>query len=342
MRILFIGSTQGTACSLYYFTSFSRLGHSVIPFDPEYFQASNPLEKIAVRLRKGPTPKKVQRVSDRIVDICRRNRFDLVFVMAENFFSHATMEEIRKHVPNPPLFAFHSHDNVFSSGICKPADFEKTLRAYDFLFTTKSQNVARYKQLGQANAYFIPSAYEPSVHQPVPLSYSRCADRNLKVTFVGTYDHSRQPYLEAIGWENLHVWGNDWKRFPGYTAHADRIAAHAIYYFEFADVMSRSQCSLGLLREEAEDLHTQRTFEIPACGALQVAPRNEEILSFFREGEEIVCFASPEELRDKLNHYLANEGERSRIARKGHERCLKDHHTYQDRVSEMIGIIWRV
>lgn len=337
MRALFFGSTRGTACSLHYFTSLVRLGHEALPFDPEYFAAQGPVERLLIRARKGPTPRKMRRVSEALVRLCRESRFDLVFVMAENFLESETIETIRRASASPPRFLYHSHDNNFAPGILKPPGFFDTLAAYDAVFTTKSQNVARYREIGQTNAHYVPSAYEPTVHHPVPAAYSRY-ERDFDVTFIGTFDGSRPPLLEAAGWDRLHVWGSDWRRWPDYARHAERITPRPVYYFEFADVLSRSRCALGLLREEAEDRHTQRTFEIPACGALQVAPRNDEILSFFDEGKEIVCFGSREELKEKLDYYLSHETERKRIARAGYERCLAGRHTYVDRVAEMIRL----
>lgn len=336
MNILFIGSTSGDRCSLYYFTGFSRLGHTAIPLDPGYFETSSLVDRVQLRLRKAPSSAKIDSVSQKVIQMCRTNAFDIVFVMAENYFSHETMETIRSSVKRPPLFLYHSHDNNFSAGILKPKDFDWTLRAYDFVFTTKSQNVAKYKALGQPNSFYVPSAYEHTVHRPISASESQLGDKKIDVSFIGTYDGSRLKYLDAIGWDKLQVWGSDWRRYPKYLAHRSQINPSAVYYLEFSDILSHSRVNLGLLREEAEDLHTQRTFEIPACGGLQVAPRNDEILSYFEEKKEIVCFSSVEELKDVVKYYLANEKERAAIAKKGHERVMRDKHSYLDRVEEFI------
>lgn len=341
MNVLFFGSTDGTACALHYFTAMVRMGLAVMPYNPRYFEAESPFERIQIRLRHGPTPKKIMEVSEELVGLCRRNRFDAVFVLAENFIDVSTIETIRKTVPHPPLFLYHSHDNNFSPGICKGKDFFEALALFDFVFTTKSQNVEKYKALGQRNSYFIPSAYEPTVHRPVPETESRLGDRLFDVIFIGTYDYSRDPQLEAIGWDRLRVWGSHWTRYQNFSQYRDRIVPTPIYYLEFADVMSHCKISLGLLREEVEDRHTQRTFEIPACGALQLAPRNDEILSFFEEGKEIACFSSLEELREKADYYLSHDGERQKIAQGGYQKCLGGKHTYVDRVTEMFRLAQR-
>ncbi|MBI3294809.1 MAG: glycosyltransferase [Deltaproteobacteria bacterium] len=338
MKALFIGSTRGTACSLYYFTSLVRLGVDVVPFDPDYFTPRSGLEKILFRLRRGPTQDRVEEVSQKLISLCRRNHFDFAFVMAENFFGVETIEAIRTLVRNPPLFLYHSHDNNFSAGICKPANFDETLKAHDFVFTTKSQNVERYKKIGQSRGFYVPSAFEPMVHHPVRDVDSRLLGKVVDVSFIGTYDCSRDPIFEKLGWEHLHIWGDFWRKSPHFGKHANRISPEAVFYFEFADIISHSRINLGLLREEAEDRHTQRTFEIPACGGFQVAPRNEEIASYFKDGEEIALFGSVEEMCDKVRFFLKNESVRQKIAKAGFERCLNGHHTYMDRVSQMLEI----
>ena len=338
MKALFFGSTHGKACALHYFTSLIRLGIQTIPFDPEYFASHSVIEKALIKINKGPTRDRVERTAEDLINLCKHNHFDFVFNMAENFLSAEVMTTIRDSVRNPPLFLYHSHDNNFSSGICKPHDFESALKAYDFVYTTKSQNVERYKKLGQPRSYFIPSAYEPNVHLPIPDADSRWASQNIRVSFVGTYDQSRDPICELIGWQNLHVWGDHWKRSPHFTRQYSHIVPKAVFYFEFADIISHSKISLGLLRIEANDLHTQRTFEIPACGGFQIAPRNEEIQTFFNENEDIVLYDSLEELKDKCGYYLEHESERKEIAHAGFRKVTSGSHTYVDRVQVMLNL----
>lgn len=306
-------------------------------YDPRTFDAAHWIERGMARLRRGPSPARVEEASRKLVSLCRENAFDLVFLMSENYFSAETLESARRAGRRPARFAYHSHDNNFSSGILKPPGFFDALRAFDAVFTTKSQNVARHKALGQERTWFIPSAYEPTVHRPIPDRDSAWAS-GIDVGFVGTYDRSRDELCEAVGWSQLRAWGSHWQRSPVYGRFKDRITPRPLYYLEYADVVSHTRVSLGFLRTEAEDRHTQRTFEIPACGSLQLAPRNEEILSFFDENEEIVCYEGLEELRDKTDFYLRNETARMSLARRGFERVTRDRHTYLDRVARMVAL----
>ena len=339
-KILFVGTTEGPSTALYYFTNLIKLGHSVYPYNPDFYASHTLREKITFKITKNPLRKRVEKVHQDLIALCRDNAFDILFVMAENFLEAQTLEEIRRNARKPILFIYHSHDNNFSPGILKPAGFEKTLLAYDYLFTTKSQNVARYENLGHTKSFFLPSAYEPTIHHPIARAESAYPSQDFEITFVGTYDNSRDTYLEAVGWHRLDVWGSRWNEFKQFQKHRERIHPKAIYYLEYSDVLTKSKIALGLLRDEAGDLHTQRTFEIPACSVLQIAPRNEEVQSFFKENREIILFEGKDELREKCDYYLKHPEKAKLIAKKGFERCLADGHSYADRLQQMFATIY--
>ena len=337
-RVLYFGTTDGSSTAVHYFTNFLRLGYAVYAYDPDPWRIDNWRDEFILRVTKRPATHHRRRAELELVRLCRNHQFDLIFVMGQNFVSAETLNTIRKASKFPPVIVYHSHDNNFSPGILKPKNFAQNLVAYDYVFTTKSQNVQQYNILGQANSFYLPSAYEPSIHHPIPDKYSRYSPEQFDVTFVGTYDKCRAPVLEAAGWNRLHVWGSHWMRAPLSPERRSRIEGGPVNFLEYSDVLSHSKCVLGLLREEAKDKHTQRTFEIPACGALQFAPRNEEIQTFFTDNKDIVLFSNADELREKLNYYLSHPTQRRVLAQKGTERCVKGKHTYLDRVLEILKI----
>jgi spore maturation protein CgeB len=58
---------------------------------------------------------------------------------------------------------------------------------------------------------------------------------------------------------------------------------------------------------------------------LQLSHYAEGLERSYSIGEEIVLYASPEDLIEKIRYYLKHEDEREAIARRGHERTLRDH-----------------
>ena len=77
----------------------------------------------------------------------------------------------------------------------------------------------------------------------------------------------------------------------------------------------------------------ERLFWIPGAGGFQLADENPLIREFYDEDE--VPTATAEEFREKFEYYLAHPEEREKIAKKAHERTLREH-TYEHRVTKIL------
>jgi spore maturation protein CgeB len=86
------------------------------------------------------------------------------------------------------------------------------------------------------------------------------------------------------------------------------------------------------------DYVNPRTFDLAAAGAFQLVDVRGQLPEFFVPEEEVVTFQTLAEARVKIDHYLAHEEERRRIARNGRERCLRDH-TYGVRLAQALETI---
>jgi spore maturation protein CgeB len=63
--------------------------------------------------------------------------------------------------------------------------------------------------------------------------------------------------------------------------------------------------------------------------------RSPELLELYKEGEEVACFSSPQELAEKIDYYLAHPEERDAIAGAGHRRCVPAY-SYDNRMAEIL------
>jgi len=79
----------------------------------------------------------------------------------------------------------------------------------------------------------------------------------------------------------------------------------------------------------------QRVFDVPATGAFLLTDASPELEEHYRAGEELVTYASAQELRDKARYYLAHDAEREAIARRGYEKALTLP-TIRDRMAAVI------
>ncbi len=81
-----------------------------------------------------------------------------------------------------------------------------------------------------------------------------------------------------------------------------------------------------------------RQFEVTGCGTLLLTEYNESLLQHFTPGREIETYASFEELVEKIRFYINNDAAREEIARRGQERCLREHGML-NRTQQLVDIL---
>lgn len=119
----------------------------------------------------------------------------------------------------------------------------------------------------------------------------------------------------------IDLFGNYWdgyERWHGYVKEFKDIVA----------VFNQTRVNLNLSNPWHHGTMPQikgRHFEIPQCGAFQLATPADDLSSYFIEDKEIVVARSVPELIEKTRYYLEHATEREAIANAGHERMLKDH-----------------
>ncbi|MBW7457845.1 glycosyltransferase, partial [Paenibacillus sepulcri] len=81
-----------------------------------------------------------------------------------------------------------------------------------------------------------------------------------------------------------------------------------------------------------------RTYEISACGTLQLTDLREDLPRYYNPGSEIETFANPEELHAKLAYYLTHEDQRREVALRGLRRTLVEH-TFVSRIQQLAATL---
>ena len=207
----------------------------------------------------------------------------------------------------------------------------RIFRLFDHVFTTKSFGIADLRaQFGIVNTSFLPHGFDPQVHRP--MAQGSGGSGAAPVSFVGGWSPHKEACLarlvDAIGPEKLRIWGNRWDRVRS-AALRRAVRGDPVYGDFYALVIAESRINLGLLAEvvpgaSSGDRITSRTFHIPASGGFLLHERTAELAAYFEEDREVACFGSPDELVEKVVHYLDNEPERRRIAQAGQRRCVRE------------------
>ena len=64
--------------------------------------------------------------------------------------------------------------------------------------------------------------------------------------------------------------------------------------------------------------------------------RSQDVLDFFKEGEEIDCFSTPDELKEKIHYYLVRDELRKKMAEKAFQKVQS--YTYLERAKKILEV----
>ena len=158
------------------------------------------------------------------------------------------------------------------------------------------------------------------------------------VGFIGTYERQRAESMLHLAKNgvSIRIWGNHWPR-PWYSKHPNlKIEGRALYGEDYPKAICASQINLAFLRKANRDQQTDRSMEIPACGAFMLTERTEEHLRLFEEGKEAEFFDTDDELLEKVKYYLERPERCRTIGAAGRLRCLEDGYDKSRRVQSML------
>jgi spore maturation protein CgeB len=138
--------------------------------------------------------------------------------------------------------------------------------------------------------------------------------------------------MRAMPGLKLRLYGQYWERARAIRAYARGFAVARDYRL----AVGGAKIAVNLVRRANRDDHVMRTFEIPACGGFMLTERTATHEELFHEDREAAFFGSPDEFVAKVRSYLPREDDRLRIAAAGHRKITLGHHTYGDRLAEII------
>ncbi len=219
--------------------------------------------------------------------------------------------------------------------------------------TTSPQALEWYEKYGHKNIIKSEWACNTKLYQPVSV------EPDIDVSFVGQRKPPRAKIINQLKKSGIRVeaFGSGWPN--GKISHEKMI-----------EIFSRSKINLNLnprpsllsprvlariflkksINQLKFDLHLldnlraywhfqiphthARPFELAGCGAFVLSGYSKGIENYYREDKEMVFYRSNADLAHKIKYYLANESERSNIARAGYERTIKEH-TYEKRFYDL-------
>jgi spore maturation protein CgeB len=337
-RVLYLGENWFGSCARACCFALRRAGCDVLDIDIQTMmpQWRSPGNRVIARLLR---PRIIQEYNDLILESAEHLRPDFLLAFKGSFVKSSTLAELRS--SGIALYNYYPDTSPSAHGKLLAA----SIQAYDCIFYTKRfWATSPPKGLEGSRMVYVPHGYDPDVHRPLSLDFSERQLYEQRVLLIAGHTPEKERLLSALislkPKINLHIYGPRWAELASSPNLRPYIRGVPLLGSQYAKAVAAAAICLGIMSGKVQgvaqgDETTTRSFEIPACGGFMLHERTGELLEQYKEGLEVACFGSVEELADKVDYYLAHPEERKAIARAGHLRCVPAY-SYDRRMADIL------
>lgn len=288
-------------------------------------------QSAAYRLQTGNA---VDAINETVVNYVGNDRFDLIWVDKAIFLRPGTVQKLRR---ASRFLVHYTPDTAFH--LRRSRHFEKTVSLYDLVVTTKSFDVPEYIRLaGRDTVHLTSQGFDGKVHFP----HNPAADRKKEVIFVGLAEPDRERCVGELLRNGITVRlaGIGWSSFVRRCGPKAPLIfeGESVFAENYARLLSRAWIGLGLISKRFPELHTTRTVEIPACGAILATQATPDTVKFFAP-DEALFFDSYADLARRINEVFApgKEDALYRLAERGRARVIRDGRDYENILAAILA-----
>lgn len=223
-------------------------------------------------------------------------------------------------------------------------------RHFDFVFTHELSCVPLYQSVGAREVHYMPLAVHPELFTPTMAGPAYQSD----ICFIGNAFRNRAALFDELApflaGKRVRIIGGFWERLARFKELSPFVysgfipAAETVKFYNGAKIVinlhrpsESGSDNRNIMNLQGRSINP-RTFEINACGTLQLTDIREDLTMYYTPGVDIETFGSVEELKQKISYYLANEDHRRSIAMRAVASTMSKH-TYAHRLPELLGKI---
>ena len=192
---------------------------------------------------------------------------------------------------------------------------------------TSSRVAAEWYLLEGGRPIYLAEGFSPASYAPSGV------EKDIPVSFLGAAYGFRRRAIADLRRHRVPI------QTFGYGWHDASFVEHP------SQIFNRSLINFGIGTVGYSDSVTTlkgRDFDVPGTGGgMYLTSFNSELAQHFRVGEEIACYAGPDEALELIRHYLARPEEAAEMACRARERALGEHqwvHRFQT-VCRTLGIL---
>ncbi|MBF0275147.1 MAG: glycosyltransferase [Nitrospinae bacterium] len=341
LKVLTVAPIYGGSLTTYNYmvTALKNIGHNVVEMDCSQFQDSYfKFQKITSKENATNVLRErfVDTISEAIVAKTDDERPNLIIAMAQAPICTTAFERIKK-LNIPVAFWFVEDFNTLP--------YWKTFAPYyDYFFTIQRGEFFACLDMMKANYYYLPQACLPSFHREITVSNKEKKELGSNLSFVGAGYFNRRAFFRKLLDYDFKIWGTEWdtaspvwKKVQRQGERIDSATTLKIFNATKININLHSSTYHKGVNEHG-DFVNPRTFEIAASNNFQLVDYRKYLPELFTLGEEIETFSSSDELKEKINYFLANDDKAEKIALASGKRARLEH-SFEERLKEMIAVI---
>ena len=333
MKILYIGQNSGN--SYHRYQALKSLGHDVFLVDPFSYIPSN--RWVGKWIYETGALGFNRLVEKRLLFAIRSMRFDLVWVNLGQLLNPDLVAALHRRYG---LVVNFFNDNIlYRRNYRKWRLFRKSISKYDLIVALEESHAQYMLSLGAQKVIRMHRiADEKICLKSLVISKQERELFASDVCFVGTWIPGRGECIKKLLEKGIPVsiWGDRWQKSKEWSYIKKMWRGPGTYSGDnYVKILKTSKICLCLLI--MGDLHTVRSVEIPAVGALLCAERTMEHLQMYEEGKEAVFWDDADECANICRELLEDAERRKEIAKRGHERCLKNNYFNEPTLSKIIA-----
>lgn len=320
-----------------WYRSFYKMGSNG---QPEF---NSVLARMQNRYVTGPL---ILRINGDLFKMVRETNPEIVWLYNDTHIWPETLLKIRRIVPQAQLVQY-TNDNPW--GTAEPRyrwrHFKNSIPNFDVNFGYRISNLRDFELAGSKKAALLRSYFIPEETYPIEKESVEEEFRS-DVVFVGHFENDgRLTLLSEIAQSgvNLKLFGTGWQdpisRLPASNPLKRLLPVRPVRGEQYIKAICGSKIALSFLSKLNMDTYTRRSFELPAMKGFMLSEYTDDLNSLFLEGKEAEYFRTKDELMEKIKYYLGRQELIDEIARKGHERVIRDGHDVTSRMKQFMEVV---
>jgi spore maturation protein CgeB len=238
-------------------------------------------------------------------------------------------------------------DNPFDSSRNK--HFALCLPYFDLILVSEKMWIPNIRRMApDSQIEFTLGGFSPEIFKPIPYEEISNDDTDIfgcDISFTGSAygeqaeGNYRAGILGSLSGYSVKIWGDSgWKyREKYYPSLGTAYQGTRLSYDQLLKLFTLSKINLNMPSPQILTAFQPRVFEIAATKGFQIVDYREDLFQCYHE-DEIVTFKTIPELKEKINYFLENPMERTKITEKMYSKTV-NYHTWEHRIKEYMQII---